>query len=42
MNISVYWFIQGLVVLLTVQTQTYLGWDSAPRMVRAGTPYPLH
>jgi hypothetical protein len=28
MNISIYWFIQGLVVLSTVQTQTYLGWDS--------------
>jgi hypothetical protein len=28
MNISVYWFIQGLVVLSTVQTQTYLGRDN--------------
>jgi hypothetical protein len=28
MNISVYWFIQGLIVLSTVQTQTYLGRDS--------------
>jgi hypothetical protein len=25
MNISVYWFIQELVVLSTVQIQTYLG-----------------
>jgi hypothetical protein len=28
MSISVYWFIQGLVVLLTIQTQTYLGRDN--------------
>jgi hypothetical protein len=28
MNISVYWFIQELIVLSTVQTQTYLGRDN--------------
>jgi hypothetical protein len=36
MNISVYWFIQGLVVLSTVQTQTYLGQDTMLRCALTG------